>query len=63
MCVNIAKKLLESSGKTPEGDIITLPLALLTILLFTAAIVQDKIGAINAWGYDPQLHARDLFLL
>tara|TARA_B000000441_G_C21713349_1_gene333995 strand:+ start:220 stop:1209 length:990 start_codon:yes stop_codon:yes gene_type:complete len=54
MCANIAKKLLESSGKTPE-EIYIIIIATSTpdhFVVSTAAIVQDKIGAINAWGYD-----------
>ena len=54
MCANIAKKLLKSSGETPE-EIDILIIATSTpdqFAVSTAAIVQDKIGAINAWGYD-----------
>ena len=54
MCANIAKKLLKSSGKTPdEIDIIIVATSTPDhFVVSTAAIVQDKIGAINAWGYD-----------
>ena len=54
MCANIAKKLLKSSGKTPEEiDIIIIATSTPDhLVVSTAAIVQDKIGAINAWGYD-----------
>ena len=54
MCANIAKKLLKSSGKTPEEiDIIIVATSTPDhFVVSTAAIVQDKIGAINAWGYD-----------
>ena len=54
MCANIAKHLLKSSGKTPEEiDIIIIATSTPDhFVVSTAAIVQDKIGAINAWGYD-----------
>ena len=54
MCAHIAKKLLKSSGKTPEEiDIIIIATSTPDhFVVSTAAIVQDKIGAINAWGYD-----------
>ena len=54
MCANIAKKLLKRSGKTPEEiDIIIIATSTPDhFVVSTAAIVQDKIGAINAWGYD-----------
>ena len=54
MCANIAKKLLESSGKAPEEiDIIIIATSTPDhFVVSTAAIVQDKIGAINAWGFD-----------
>jgi 3-oxoacyl-[acyl-carrier-protein] synthase-3 len=54
MCANIAKKLLKSSGKTPEEiDIIIIATSTPDhFVVSTAAIVQDKIGAINAWAYD-----------
>ena len=54
MCANIAKKLLKSSGKKPEEiDIIIIATSTPDhLVVSTAAIVQDKIGAINAWGYD-----------
>ena len=54
MCANIAKKLLKSSGKTPEEiDIIIIATSTPDhFVVSTAAIGQDKIVAINAWGYD-----------
>ena len=54
MCANIAKKLIKSSGKTPEEiDIIIIATSTPDhFVVSTAAIVQDKIGALNAWGYD-----------
>ncbi len=54
MCANIAKKLLSNSGKAPEEiDIIIIATSTPDhFVVSTAAIVQDKIGAINAWGYD-----------
>ena len=54
MCTMIAKKLLEKSGKKPE-EIDLILIATSTpdyMVVSTAALVQDKIGAINAWGYD-----------
>lgn len=54
MCTMIAKQLLEKSGKSPE-DIDLILIATSTpdyLVVSTAALVQDKIGAINAWGYD-----------
>ena len=54
MCKYCKKKLLKSSGKTPEEiDIIIIATSTPDhFVVSTAAIVQDKIGAINAWGYD-----------
>lgn len=54
MCAKIAKKLLNNSGKAPEEiDIIIIATSTPDhLVVSTAAIVQDKIGAINAWGYD-----------
>ena len=54
MCANIAKKLLINSGKAPEEiDIIIIATSTPDhLVVSTAAIVQDKIGAKNAWGYD-----------
>lgn len=50
----IAKTLLNRSGKSPE-DIDLILVATSTpdyLVVSTAALVQDKIGAVNAWGYD-----------
>ncbi|SVD81991.1 uncharacterized protein METZ01_LOCUS434845, partial [marine metagenome] len=50
----IAKQLLEKSGKSPK-DIDLILVATSTpdfLVVSTAALLQDKIGAINAWGYD-----------
>ena len=54
MCANIAKKLLTTSGKAPEEiDIIIIATSTPDhLVVSTAAIVQDKIGAKNAWGFD-----------
>ena len=54
MCTMIAKQLLEKSGKAAE-EIDLILIATSTpdyMVVSTAALVQDKIGAINAWGYD-----------
>ena len=54
MCSQIANQLLEKSGKSPE-DIDLILVATSTPdfpVVSTAALVQDKIGARNAWGYD-----------
>ena len=54
MCAQIANQLLEKSGKSPE-DIDLILVATSTPdfpVVSTAALVQDKIGARNAWGYD-----------
>ena len=54
MGAQIANQLLEKSGKSPE-DIDLILVATSTPdfpVVSTAALVQDKIGAINAWGYD-----------
>ena len=54
MGTQIAKKLLEKSGKSP-GEIDLILVATSTPdfpVVSTAALIQDKIGAINAWGYD-----------
>ncbi len=54
MCTMIAKRLLEKSGKTAE-EIDLILIATSTpdyMVVSTAALVQNKIGAINAWGYD-----------
>ena len=49
-----AKQLLEKSGKSAEEiDLILIATSTPDYLVVsTAALVQDKIGAINAWGYD-----------
>ena len=54
MAANIANQLLEKSGKLPE-DIDVIIIATCTpdmMVVATAALVQKKIGAINAWGFD-----------
>ena len=54
MGAQIANQLLEKSGKSPE-DIDLILVATSTPdfpVVSTAALVQDKIGARNAWGYD-----------
>ena len=54
MCSQIANQLLEKSGKSAE-DIDLILIATSTpdfLVVSTAALVQDKIGAKNAWGYD-----------
>ena len=54
MGAQIANQLLEKSGKSPE-DIDLILVATSTPdfpVVSTAALVQDKIGAKNAWGYD-----------
>ena len=54
MATQIAKQLLEKSEKSPE-DIDLILVATSTPdfpVISTAALVQDKIGAKNAWGYD-----------
>ena len=54
MATQIAKQLLEKSGKSPQ-DIDLILVATSTPdfpVVSTAALVQDKIGARNAWGYD-----------
>ena len=54
MGTKIAKKLLEKSGKSPEEiDLILVATSTPDFpVVSTAALIQDKIGAINAWGYD-----------
>ena len=54
MGTHIAKKLLEKSGKSPEEiDLILVATSTPDFpVVSTAALIQDKIGAINAWGYD-----------
>ncbi len=54
MCSQIANQLLEKSGKSAD-DIDLILVATSTpdfLVVSTAALVQDKIGAKNAWGYD-----------
>jgi len=54
MAANIANHLLEKSGKSPE-DIDVIIIATCTpdmLVVATAALVQEKIGAKNAWGFD-----------
>ncbi len=54
MAANVANKLLEKSGKSPE-DIDVIIIATCTpdmLVVATAALVQEKIGAKNAWGFD-----------
>lgn len=54
MCKNIAKELLKKSNKSPEEiDLILVATSTPDYpVVSTAALVQDKIGATNAWGYD-----------
>ena len=54
MCTNIANRLLEKSKKS-AGEIDVILIATCTPdfpVVATAALVQDKIGAKNAWGFD-----------
>lgn len=54
MCAAVVNKLLEKSGKHPE-DIDLIIVATITpdmLVVATAVIVQDKVGAKNAWGFD-----------
>ena len=54
MAANIANQLLKKSGK-PPGDIDVIIIATCTpdmLVVATAALVQEKIGAENAWGFD-----------
>ena len=54
MAANIANQLLEKSAKLPE-DIDVIIIATCTpdmMVVATAALVQKKIGAKNAWGFD-----------
>lgn len=54
MASQIGLKLLEKSGKSPD-DIDVIIIATCTpdlIVVSTAALVQEKIGARNAWGFD-----------
>ena len=54
MCKNVAKELLKKSNKSPEEiDLILVATSTPDYpVVSTAALVQDKIGATNAWGYD-----------
>ena len=54
MCKNVAKELLKKSNKSPEEiDLILVATSTPDYpVVSTAALVQDKIGAKNAWGYD-----------
>ena len=54
MCTQIANSLLKKSGKAPEEiDLILVATSTPDYLIVsTAALVQDNIGAKNAWGYD-----------
>ena len=54
MAANITNQLLKKSGKSPE-DIDVIIIATCTpdmLVVSTAALVQEKIGAKNAWGFD-----------
>ena len=54
MAANIANQILEKSGKSPE-DIDVIIIATCTpdmMVVATAALVQNIIGAKNAWGFD-----------
>ncbi len=54
MAANIANQLLKNSGKSPK-DIDVIIIATCTpdmLVVSTAALVQEKIGAKNAWGFD-----------
>ena len=54
MSKNVAKELLKKSNKSPEEiDLILVATSTPDYpVVSTAALVQDKIGATNAWGYD-----------
>ena len=54
MAANVGLKLLEKSGKSPdELEVIIIATSTPDMLVVsTAALVQDKIGATNAWGFD-----------
>ena len=54
MCKEVAIALMEKSGKKPEEiDLILIATSTPDVpVVSTAALVQDKIGATNAWGYD-----------
>ena len=54
MCKEVALELLKKSNKNPEEiDLILIATSTPDVpVVSTAALVQDKIGAKNAWGYD-----------
>ena len=54
MCKHVANELLRKSNKRPEEiDLILIATSTPDFpVVSTAALVQDKIGATNAWGYD-----------
>ena len=54
MCKEVALELLKKSNKNPgEIDLILVATSTPDVpVVSTAALVQDKIGAKNAWGYD-----------
>jgi len=54
MCKEVALQLMKKSGRKPEEiDLILVATSTPDVpVVSTAALVQYKIGAINAWGYD-----------
>lgn len=54
MCKKVALELIKKSGMNPEDiDLILIATSTPDVpVVSTAALVQDKIGAKNAWGYD-----------
>ena len=54
MCKEVALELIKKSGMNPEDiDLILIATSTPDVpVVSTAALVQDKIGAKNAWGYD-----------
>ena len=62
MCKEVALELIKKSGMNPEDiDLILIATSTPDVpVVSTAALVQDKIGAKNAWGYDMLLPAQDL---
>ena len=54
MCKEVALELMRKTGRKPEEiDLILVATSTPDVpVVSTAALVQDKIGAINAWGYD-----------
>ena len=54
MCKHVANELLRKANKRPEEiDLILIATSTPDFpVVSTAALVQDKIGATNAWGYD-----------